>query len=543
MYKKISRYMRIISIFTLVCAALAAASVCFSFMELQHGRELENAAKSVCFVLDECGADKAAEYAKTLPYRILAANSAPAQDSPADITPAQGSHTDSISANSSPAHSAGILAAHSAVAFAKDGTGITAADTADTLNTYRLHCAGIFALIALLTAMLAAVSGRVAAVLTENVIRPVRDISLIAPEYRKITEIYPELEPIIGKIRAQNHEIERQLLKLRRRKTRFQTVSENIGEGLLTLDTDGNILSINKSGTVILGVSEEEALHSSFAAIMHNAELTPAINKVLGGSKEFVTAMLDGRSYNIFFSPVYERDTVCGIVVLLLDVTERAATEKLRREFTANVSHELKTPLTTILGYSQIIGAGIAKPEDIKGFAEKIEKEASRLITLINDIIKLSKLDEHAPVQEPQPVDIKQLADDAAETLRISAKSRGIEISVEGESFTVVGNRVQLSELIFNLCDNAVKYNRDGGRVDITLHGRTLTVADTGIGIPEKYQSRIFERFFRVDKSRSKSVNGTGLGLSIVKHIAELYGAEITVESTVGEGTAIAVKF
>ena len=543
MYKKISRYMRIISIFTLVCAALAAASVCFSFMELQHDRELENAAKSVCFVLDECGADKATEYAKTLPYRILAANSAPAQDSPADITPAQGSHADSTSANSSPAHGSGIFAAHSAVAFAKDGTGITAADTADTLNTYRLHCAGIFALIALLTAMLAAVSGRVAAVLTENVIRPVRDISLIAPEYRKITEIYPELEPIIGKIRAQNHEIERQLLKLRRRKTRFQTVSENIGEGLMTLDTDGNILSINKSGTVILGVSEEEALHSSFAAIMHNAELTPAINKVLGGSKEFVTAMLDGRSYNIFFSPVYERDTVCGIVVLLLDVTERAATEKLRREFTANVSHELKTPLTTILGYSQIIGAGIAKPEDIKGFAEKIEKEASRLITLINDIIKLSKLDEHAPVQEPQPVDIKQLADDAAETLRISAKSRNIEITVEGESFTVVGNRVQLSELIFNLCDNAVKYNRDGGRVDITLHGRTLTVADTGIGIPEKYQSRIFERFFRVDKSRSKSVNGTGLGLSIVKHIAELYGAEITVESTVGEGTAIAVKF
>lgn len=543
MYKKISRYMRIISIFTLVCAALAAASVCFSFMELQHGRELENAAKSVCFVLDECGADKAAEYAKTLPYRILAADNSPAHGSPADITPAQGSHADSTSANSSPAHGSGIFAAHSAVAFAKDGTGIAAADTADTLNTYRLHCAGIFALIALLTAMLAAVSGRVAAVLTENVIRPVRDISLIAPEYRKITEIYPELEPIIGKIRAQNHEIERQLLKLRRRKTRFQTVSENIGEGLLTLDTDGNILSINKSGTVILGVSEEEALHSSFAAIMHNAELTPAINKVLGGSKEFVTAMLDGRSYNIFFSPVYERDTVCGIVVLLLDVTERAATEKLRREFTANVSHELKTPLTTILGYSQIIGAGIAKPEDIKGFAEKIEKEASRLITLINDIIKLSKLDEHAPVQEPQPVDIKQLADDAAETLRISAKSRSIEITVEGESFTVIGNHLQLSELIFNLCDNAVKYNRDGGRVDITLHGRTLTVADTGIGIPEKYQSRIFERFFRVDKSRSKSVNGTGLGLSIVKHIAELYGAEITVESTIGEGTAISVKF
>lgn len=518
MYKKISRYMRTISIFTLVCAALAAASVCFSFMELQHGKELENAAKSVCFMIDECGADRAMKYAEELPYNVTAADGAVAVHG-------------------------GIFAPHSAAAYAKDGTGIAVLDTTETLNDYRTRCFGVFALIVFLTAMLAAVTGRISAALTENVIRPVRDISLIAPEYRKITEIYPELEPIIGKIRAQNHEIERQLLKLRRRKTRFQTVSENIGEGLLTLDTEGNILSINKSGTVILGISEEEALHTGFAAVMRNAELTSAINKVLGGNKEFVTAVLDGRSYNIFFSPVYERNTVCGIVVLLLDVTERAATEKLRREFTANVSHELKTPLTTILGYSQIIGTGIAKPEDIKGFAEKIEKEAARLITLINDIIKLSKLDEHAPVQEPQQVDIKQLALEAAETLSTAAKNRNISITVEGESFSACGNRVQLAELVFNLCDNAVKYNRDGGSVRVTLHGRTLTVADTGIGIPEKYQSRIFERFFRVDKSRSKSVNGTGLGLSIVKHIAELYGAEITVESTVGEGTAISVKF
>ena len=536
MYKKISRYMRIISIFTLVCAALAAASVCFSFMELQHGRELENAAKSVCFVLDECGADKAAEYAKTLPYRILAT----------DNSPAQGSHADSTSANSSPAHGSGIFAAHSAVAFAKDGTGITAADTADTLNTYRLHCAGIFALIALLTAMLAAVSGRVAAVLTENVIRPVRDISLIAPEYRKITEIYPELEPIIGKIRAQNHEIERQLLKLRRRKTRFQTVSENIGEGLLTLDTDGNILSINKSGTVILGVSEDKALHSSFAAIMHNAELTPAINKVLGGSKEFVTAMLDGRSYNIFFSPVYERDTVCGIVVLLLDVTERAATEKLRREFTANVSHELKTPLQGIIGSAELLENGMVKPEDMPRFVGHIRAEAQRLVTLIGDIIRLSELDEGGELPT-ETVDLLPLAQEAAENLRAAAEAKGVTVTVSGENASVIGVRRLLYEIAYNLCDNAIKYNVDGGSVDVRVGAEggsaCLTVRDTGIGIPPEHQSRIFERFYRVDKSHSKASGGTGLGLSIVKHAVAYHHGTIALKSEVGKGTEIAVRF
>lgn len=523
MYKKILRYMRIISIFTIICAVFAAVSICISVAEHQHYDELENAAETVRFLLENYGHGAAESFSESIPYSVTICGTS------ASVNENRG----------------GAFGGHTVVLSSNKGGQIVVRDTRSTSGELAARCGEIFLLILFLAVMLAVVAERISSALTENIIRPICDISLLAPEYGRITEIYPELEPVIGKIRAQNHEIERQFLKLRRRKTRFQTVSDNIGEGLLTLDTEGNILSVNKSATVILGVSEEEALHSRLETVVKNAELGGAIRKTLGGNKELITAVIDGRSYNVFFSPVYDRDTVCGIVVLLLDITDRAATERMRREFTANVSHELKTPLTTILGYSQIIGAGIAKPEDINGFAAKIEKEASRLITLINDIIKLSKLDEQtiSTEQDIQATDMKEVAEEAAEQLRTSASGRNVSISVEGDGFTVSGNRVRLSELVFNLCENAVKYNKDGGSVRVILHGRTVTVADTGIGIPEEYRGRIFERFFRVDKSRSKNVNGTGLGLSIVKHIAELYGAEITVESVPDEGTSISVAF
>ncbi len=526
MYKKILGYMRIISVFTLVCAALAAVSICFSVTERRHCEEMEAAAESACFLLDNYGTDAAEKFAQTVPYSVKISDTEHNSDSGSE-------------------NRGGIFGTHTVTVFANDKSRIILTDTKETSGAFAMRCGEIFILILFLAIMIAVVAERISSVLTENIIRPICDISLLAPEYGRITEIYPELEPVIAKIKAQNHEIERQFLKLRRRKTRFQTVSDNIGEGLLTLDTEGNILSVNKSATVILGVSEDEALHTRLESVLKNDELGGAIRKTLGGNKELITAMIDGRSYNIFFSPVYDRDAVCGIVVLLLDITDRAATEKMRREFTANVSHELKTPLTTILGYSQIIGAGIADPKDINGFAAKIEKEASRLITLINDIIKLSKLDEQtlSSEQDIQPIDMKEIAEETAEQLRTAANGRNVTIEVEGGSFTVSGNRVRLSELVFNLCENAVKYNKDGGSVRVFLHGRTLTVSDTGIGIPEEYRGRIFERFFRVDKSRSKNVNGTGLGLSIVKHIAELYGAEITVESVPDEGTSISVTF
>lgn len=378
-------------------------------------------------------------------------------------------------------------------------------------------------------------------ILTDNIIQPINRISLT--DFDDGTEIYPELAPFINKIKAQNNEISRQLVKLKTRKTRFQTVSENINEGLLTFDADCEILSMNKSAERIFGATEDSVLHTDFALVADCRELVDALHEAQAGNNKFITVHLGQRAYNAFYSPVFENGKVRGIVMLMLDITEKEETEEIRKEFTANVSHELKTPLTTILGYSQIINRGIAKPEDINGFTEKIEKEAARLITLIDDIIKLSCLDEGVTVGETQSVHMLTVVHDVCDGLQVNAAGRNISIDIDGDDFTVDGNLMQITELVYNICDNAIKYNKQDGSVKIRLHGRSLTVSDTGIGIPDEYRERIFERFFRVDKSRSKSVNGTGLGLSIVKHIAECYGAKLEVESTLGKGTSITVEF
>ncbi len=379
--------------------------------------------------------------------------------------------------------------------------------------------------------------------LSENIVKPVSDIKLSDLSGSRRT-VYPELAALVNKINAQGIEIERQLVKLKTRKTRFQTVSDNISEGLLTLDTDGTVLSVNSSGAAILGIAPEKIVHESLRSVISDPKLLSLLDGACGGVRGYAAAELDGKTHSVFFSPVFVNDSVTGIVMLIVDISEKAKSEALRQEFTANVSHELKTPLTTILGYSQIISRGIAKPEDVIGFGAKIEKEAARLITLIDDIIKLSRLDEGAPADEPpQMLSMRKIAEEAAEDLHDAAAKRGVTIEIEGDDFSVFGNMRQIGELVYNLCDNAIKYNKENGRVKIELKNRGITVSDTGIGIPDEYLDRIFERFFRVDKSRSKSVNGTGLGLSIVKHIAEAHDAEIHVESKVGEGTAVKVEF
>ncbi len=392
------------------------------------------------------------------------------------------------------------------------------------------------------SAVLFYISSTISHKLTQSILNPIVNINLSDPNNAQITT-YPELAAIIKKITAQDSEIKRQLIKLQTRKTRFQAVSENISEGLLTLDTQGNVLSVNRSGSIILGRNEDDILHIKLTEIVDNPEISGKLQAAYLGKKEFLTISLNNKHYNMFFSPVFENNEVRGIVVLILDISERLQSEEIRQEFSANVSHELKTPLTTILGYSQIINRGIAKPEDIMGFSKKIEKEASRLITLIDDIIKLSKLDEHAPVAEPQPIHMLSVVSDVTESLMPNAQNKNVQIDVIGADFVITGNLPQITELVYNLCDNAIKYNKDGGLVKIILNSNSITFADTGIGIPAEYCDRIFERFFRVDKSRSKSVNGTGLGLSIVKHIAERHNATISVESKPDEGTRIKVEF
>lgn len=378
--------------------------------------------------------------------------------------------------------------------------------------------------------------------LTKNILNPITNFKLSDPTDND-DDIYPELRAMIKKITAQDSEIKRQVAKLQTRKTSFQLISENISEGLLTLDHEGSILSANQNISKIFGIDYEDIAGKKLSVILAEPEICNKLDAAYLGKKEFAVISLGGMNYNMFFSPVFDGDSVCGMVVLILDVSEKAHAEKIRQEFTANVSHELKTPLTTILGYSQIINQGIAKTEDISRFSEKIEKEATRLIALIDDIMKLSRLDEQSPTFEAQQIHMLSIAKEVVEDLSLAAQKKNVSIDISGTDFIINGNLQQITELVYNLCDNAIKYNIDGGYVKIYLNNSTISFSDSGIGIAPEYHDRIFERFFRVDKSRSKSVNGTGLGLSIVKHIAEHHNAEIFVESKPGEGTRIRVVF
>lgn len=377
--------------------------------------------------------------------------------------------------------------------------------------------------------------------LTDNIVKPLEKIYTFDNE--NYENAYEEIQPFLNRITRQNQEIKRQMAKVKAQKGRLQTITDNINEGLIIVDTNANILAINGCALNIFKVGESYVKHRKFVYLTDKEEIYGALQKALNGEKDNLLVDIDNKIYQIFYCPVYERQEISGVVLLIFDVSEKAESEQIRREFTANVSHELKTPLTTIHGYAQVIENGIARPEDIKGFAKKIEKESSRLITLIDDIIKLSNLDEQSVVCDKQDISLRSVVNEVMENLQVKANEKNVTFNVMGKDTRVHCNLSQITELVYNLCDNAIKYNKDGGSVNITIADKILFVSDTGIGIPEKDLDRIFERFFRGDKSHSKKVDGTGLGLSIVKHIAKANNATINVDSEVGIGTTFTVKF
>ena len=378
--------------------------------------------------------------------------------------------------------------------------------------------------------------------LTDNIVKPLSTIDFNDDE--TIECEYDELKPFLSRIQGQQREIKHQMERVERQKSRLQAISENMSEGLIVLDKDENVLSVNESALSVFNADEQSVLNRHFIYLCRDVAVKELLKRTLGGEKGSIEFSVHNRHYHIFASPVFEAGQVSGAVILIFDISERYETEQIRREFSANVSHELKTPITTILGYSQIINKGIAKKEDIAGFAEKIERETARLIKLIDDIIKLSRLDdeENSNIQM-QEIHLKSVAEECFERLAESADEKNVEMTITGDDSVIVGNGVQIFELVYNLCENAVKYNKNGGKVVVSIGKNKISVKDTGIGIPNEYRDRVFERFFRVDKSRSKSVNGTGLGLSIVKHIAKCHNAEIKLDSEPGKGTEIAVIF
>lgn len=323
---------------------------------------------------------------------------------------------------------------------------------------------------------------------------------------------------------------------------RLSAVIGNMSEGLLVLDCDRNVIIANAGVAEYLGCQQPSG-KAPLADMCSDEQLAECIASAESGESSSCCTELRGRQLQVIATPIAIDGKRMGVVCFILDITEQNQIERMKQEFTANVSHELKTPLTSISGYAEMIETGIARQDDICAFASTIRREAGRLLNLISDIIKLSELDESSGDLTLEPVELLSIARECAETLGHFAQSNNVSVSVEGEPSTVMGSRALISELVYNLCDNAIRYHRENGWVRIEAHGNVLIVTDNGIGIPPEHQARIFERFYRVDKSRSKETGGTGLGLAIVKHIAGQIGAHIELSSSAGNGSRFTIRF
>ncbi len=360
---------------------------------------------------------------------------------------------------------------------------------------------------------------------------------------------YDELLPFVERIKNQQKKIDTQSAEAVKKQEEFRLVTENMKEGILVIDEKAHPITWNMSAVSIFDKNSPSS-NETVLSWNRSKDFWKMTENVLHGEYSKIELTLKGRECRLIANPVYENGSVIGGVIVILDITEQKEMETMRREFTANVSHELKTPLTSIYGFAQLMESGEVAREDVMDFSHSICEEATRLITLVNDIIKLSELDEGMPAHDRENVNLLDLASETAARLKSTAQSNDITVSVSGDSVSIKGIRKVLDEMIYNLCDNAIKYNRKGGKVDITVtklnDGKNIakiSVKDNGIGIPEKDRERVFERFYRVDKSHSKEIGGTGLGLSIVKHAAACHNANTELVSTPGKGTVVTVTF
>ena len=422
-----------------------------------------------------------------------------------------------------------------------DGSVLRVSDTQYSVWLMVLQALQPVAIVVLVALVLA---GFLASRVARQIVEPINAIDVSNPGDE--TPYYDEITPLLAKIRSQNRQIQRQMAQLRRRQEEFSAITENMSEGFLVLDRKTTVLSYNAAALRLLR-AENCPMEGEVSAYQINREagFRRCVEQALAGRHSEQLLEKDDSCRQVIASPVFQEEHLTGAVLVILDVTERERRESLRREFTANVSHELKTPLTSILGTAEILGNGLVRPEDVSHFAGNIYKETRRLIQLVNDIIRLSQLDEGGSISDWADVELQGLAREVLEQVRPAAEKRNITLEVRGQPETVRGVPQIVTEVVYNLCDNAVAYNRDGGRVTVTTgespEGITLQVEDTGIGIPAEARGRIFERFYRVDKSHSSE--GTGLGLSIVKHGAAYLGATVRLQSEEGKGSVFTLVF
>lgn len=421
-----------------------------------------------------------------------------------------------------------------------DGTVLRVSNKQFTLISLIAVMAQPILIIAILALILSLI---LASRLSKIITRPINNIDLEHPE---TADTYDELAPLLRRISFQNKQIQLQIEELSRKQEELSTITENMSEGLLVVDDRTDILFYNTSALKLLGTDKVDDNQSALT-LNRSESFRKAIDEALNSQRNEQLMKLNHRLYQLIANPVYLENSVVGAVILILDITEKEERDKLRREFTANVSHELKTPLTSISGFAEIMKNGIAKNEDMPHFAGKIYDESQRLITLVGDIIKLSQLDENTIELTKAPVDLYNVITSVTQRLKYFADKHKVSLDINAQHIIVTGVEQILDEMIFNLCENAIKYNKEGGKVFITLYEQDdniyLSVRDTGIGIPFADRNRVFERFYRADKSHSKEIGGTGLGLSIVKHGAAYHNARVTLNSKINEGTEITIIF
>ena len=422
----------------------------------------------------------------------------------------------------------------------KDGTVLRVSGTQDSVLALVENL--IFPLCGLLCLMLI-LSGIMASAISKRIVKPINELDLESPEENRI---YEELSPLLSKIHRQNREIQNQLELAKQQQEEFALITENMQEGLIVIDKYTMILSANSSAWNLFHM-DRVCQGESVYCLDREEEFRHAIEQVLSGEHTELVLKLNGSDIQLIANPVIRDKKTEGAVVLLVNVTEKLERESLRREFSANVSHELKTPLTSISGFAEIMQGGLVKNEDIPKFAGRIYKESQRLLQLVEDVIQISQLDEEKTSYVWEPVDVHQVCKNAFESLKEKAKRLNVHLYICGERMKMEAVRTLLEEAIYNVCDNAIKYNRNDGSVSVflvqTAQEIQIVVKDTGVGIPKEDQDRVFERFYRVDKSHSKEIGGTGLGLSIVKHAVGALKGSVILRSEEGNGTEITLRF
>lgn len=422
----------------------------------------------------------------------------------------------------------------------KDGAVLRVSGTQDSVLALVENL--IFPLCGLLCLMLI-LSGIMASAISKRIVKPINELDLESPEENRI---YEELSPLLSKIHRQNREIQNQLELAKQQQEEFALITENMQEGLIVIDKYTMILSANSSAWNLFHM-DRVCQGESVYCLDREEEFRHAIEQVLSGEHTELVLKLNGSDIQLIANPVRRDKKTEGAVVLLVNVTEKLERESLRREFSANVSHELKTPLTSISGFAEIMQGGLVKNEDIPKFAGRIYKESQRLLQLVEDVIQISQLDEEKTSYVWEPVDVYQVCKNAFESLKEKAKRLNVHLYICGERMKMEAVRTLLEEAIYNVCDNAIKYNRNDGSVSVFLtqiaQEIQIVVKDTGVGIPKEDQDRVFERFYRVDKSHSKEIGGTGLGLSIVKHAVGALKGSVMLRSEEGNGTEICMKF